>query len=269
MTHPFSTETAAKPMIISSVEFDVVWEHLRLGEMPLVLKVPSPGKTYSERRRLVNDTWRSLESRGLGGPVGLDARFEHLVQLLERPQREIDGRLWLGRRAGSVRVLAAATGRSAVLATLTSRGVTLREVSPTGLDRAALAVLPAAPAGPGESVTLPSDDLDAAVANGGPAPRDFAAALRDRGLRARDADTLAAMVTQLRRHGQFGAAVRDRLGQRHRADRVVGFFDNRLGRYLQLRRNSPSGQLWSTFAPADNRQLLASLAELMAEVEDH
>ena len=30
------------PVIISTLEFDVLWEHLGLETMPLVLKVPSP-----------------------------------------------------------------------------------------------------------------------------------------------------------------------------------------------------------------------------------
>ena len=44
---------AAEPITISALEFDVLWEHLRLAEMPLVLRVPSPGRTYTERRELV------------------------------------------------------------------------------------------------------------------------------------------------------------------------------------------------------------------------
>ncbi|MER7078755.1 ESX secretion-associated protein EspG, partial [Saccharopolyspora kobensis] len=59
---------------------------------------------------------------------------------------------------------------------------------------------------------------------------------------------------------------RDRFGRRVRADRVVGFFDTAHGRYAQLRRESPSGDVWSTIAPADARRLNGHLEELLTEI---
>ena len=51
------------PVIISTLEFDVLWEHLGLETMPLVLKVPSPGKTREER--IEKNVPRFLDGMGL------------------------------------------------------------------------------------------------------------------------------------------------------------------------------------------------------------
>ncbi|XVV03035.1 ESX secretion-associated protein EspG [Actinosynnema sp. CA-248983] len=248
-----------EPVTISALEFDVLWEHLRLETMPLVLKVPSPGKTNAERADLERRAWAGLESRGLGRPVSLDPMLEDLLHLLNRPQREVDGRLWLGR---SVRVLAAAKGQSAVLAVLDGEQLTLRPASADGLPREAVSVLPAVPPGPGHSVTLPSADLDAAAAAAG-TPDKLEAALRERGVRADDAKVLADMFKDAGNRGQFGGAVRDKWGKRVRPEHVVAFFDNPNGRYVQLRRATAGQQPWSTVSPTDPRRLVQHVTDLL------
>jgi hypothetical protein len=252
-----------EPVTLTALEFDVLWEGLRLGTMPLVLKVPSPGKTYEERAELERRAWEDLERRGLGRPVALDPRLEHLLGLLARPTQEVDARLWLGR---SLRVLTAAVGDAAVLAVLDGDHITLREASAAGLPREAVGMLPAQPAGPGHSVTVPSADLEAAAADAGESSRVLEAALSSRGMRRDDARMLAGIVEGAHNRGQFGAAARDRWGRRQRPERVVSFFDNPRGRYVQLRRATAGGAPWSTVAPADSRRLVHHVDELLAEV---
>jgi EspG family len=247
---------------LSALEFDVLWEHLRLEPMPLVLKVPSPGRTYTERRELAARVWQDLEARGLGRPVGLDPRLDRLLRLLEKPQREVDGRFGATR---GVRLLVAATGDDAVFAVLSKRGLALSEAPATGLAQQALSVLPPVGAGPGGSVTLRAEHVDAAGRDA-TTPQEFEAALCAQGVRSADAALMRTMVTQVRRQGQFGASARNRWSHRHRAPYVVGFFDTASGRYLQLRRRSPDGEIWSTISPADNRLLTKQLSDLLAEI---
>src|SRR5216117_965383 len=109
MTAPFSwlgEPSVTEPVTINALEFDVLWEHFALDAMPLVLRVPSPGRTDAERARFVRQAWR-----GLGRPIDLDPRLGRLLFLLRRPDREIDGRLWVGR---PLRLFVAATGDEAV-----------------------------------------------------------------------------------------------------------------------------------------------------------
>jgi hypothetical protein len=233
-------ETA--PITLSALEFDVLWEHLRLGALPLVVKVPSPGRTFEERAEIETRVWAGLEARGLGRPVDV----ADLLAVLARPDREVDVRAYVGR---NVRVLAAACGETAAVAELSEGSVTLRSASATGLPAAALAVLPSAAAGLGRSVTLRTADFETAANSAGGTREGFGQALLAGGLRADDATTLAEMIKDVAHMGNFGAAARDKLGRRHRADRVVSFFDTEDGRYVQIRRPADDGTPWTTISP--------------------
>ncbi|OLR90486.1 ESX secretion-associated protein EspG [Actinokineospora bangkokensis] len=246
---------------VSALELDVLCDHLGI-EVPLVLRVPSPGRTDRERRDLVDRAWASLGERGLGRPVDLDARLERLLRLLVRPDREVDGRLWHG---AEVRVLAAATGPDAVLATLTDDGLTLVEADATGLPRQLVGALPPLGPGPGRSVTLPSSVFEDAAAV--PAAQ-FPQALRERGVRADDATALGEMISEVVGHGRIGVAVRDRWGKRHRAPRVVSYFDTPQGRYLQTRLPSPDGSQWTTVSPATAMALQHQVSRLLGSYRD-
>ncbi|MFJ8964845.1 ESX secretion-associated protein EspG [Lentzea sp. NPDC102401] len=255
------TSDTRDPVIISTLEFDVLWEHLGLEMMPLVLKVPSPGKTTEERRAIEDQVWLQLGARGLGGPRSLDPTLEDLLHVLNRPQQEIDARMWLNER--SLRVLAAGKGQAGVLAILDGTQLILRPAEADGLPREALTALPTAPAGEGHSITLPSADLDGAAASA-TTPEDLEAALSAT-LRADDAHTLAEMVRDASNRGQFGAAARDKWGKRVRPDRVVAFYDTPKGRYLQMRRAVDGQPPWSTITPVDYRRMHHHLVELLAE----
>jgi hypothetical protein len=251
----------AEPISLSALEFDVLWEHLRLGALPLVVKVPSPGKTDEERAELEERAWAGLEARGLGRPAEVRPDLEDLLGLLAKPDREVDARAFAGR---NLRVLAAATGTAAAVATLSESTLTLHRASASGLPGATLATLPALGAGPGTSVTLPTRDFEAAANAAGGTRDGFAKALLDRGVR--DAEVLADMIKDVHGMGNFGAAARDRLGRRRRAERVVSFFDTEDGRYVQIRRAAPDGTLWTTISPADLRKLVHHVTELLDEI---
>jgi EspG family len=251
-----------EPISLSALEFDVLWEHLRLGAMPLAVKVPSPGKTYEERARLEERAWADLEGRGLGRPVELHPEIERLLHLLARPEREVDARAYVN---GNIRLIVASVGDDAAVAILNDDRITLRGTSAANLGSVAVGQLPARSAGPGQSVTVRSDDFEAAANAAGGTRPGFRAALLDRGVREDDADALTGMINDVLGTGNFGAAVRDRLGRRQRGERVVSFFDTEEGRYLQVRRMSPDGSMWTTISPADSRKLAQHVETLLAE----
>ncbi|WP_093944794.1 ESX secretion-associated protein EspG [Actinoalloteichus hoggarensis] len=254
----------APPTIsLTAVEFDVLWEHLRPGRMPLAVKVPSPGRTHEERTRLAMEVWASLAERRLGRPGALDDDLVGLITALGRPDVELDGRLWLSGR--QVRVIAAITGDVGVRAVLDGGSLRLTPVVRTGLTRAVLDVLPARPPGLGSSVTLRSADLDQAAKAAGRDPAALARLLAGTELRPSDAETLGNMVRGAGDRGQFGSASRNAWGRRLRAPRVVAFFDTPNGRYLQSRREAADGTEWSTVAPASIRMLYHQVEELLTD----
>ena len=58
------------PLLLPATEFDVVWRALDLGDPPLVLTVPSPGRTRAERAAVEARVWSALRERGLAGADG-------------------------------------------------------------------------------------------------------------------------------------------------------------------------------------------------------
>lgn len=252
-----------RPITVSALEFDVLWEHFGLEDMPLAVKVPSPGATYQERAQLEQRAWAEIERRGLGRPANLHPAIGPALGVLSRPDQEVDGRTWLGR---SVRFLAASRGEEAVLAILADDYLTMHTISATALPSVAIGVLARVPAGPGHSVSLRSDDFEAAANNAGGTKQGFEHALRNRGIREDDVTTLGTMINDVVATGNFGAAARDKWGKRHRAERVVSFFDTEEGRYVQVRRPSPDGSVWTTISPTDNRRLTHQVEQMLNEV---
>ncbi|MPZ80588.1 MAG: ESX secretion-associated protein EspG [Actinophytocola sp.] len=264
MTSTFSIgERETEPITLSALEFDVLWEHLRLGQLPLVVKVPSPGKTVEERAQLEQRAWADLERRGLGRPVEVHPDIEDILTLLAKPDREVDARAYAGR---NVRALAAATGEVAGVAELSDGQVKLRHASAAGLPAAALAALPTAVPGPGQSVTLRTVDFENAAITGAGTREGFHKELLSHGTRADDATALAEMIKDVTGMGNFGAAARDKFGRRRRAERVVSFFDTEDGRYVQIRRPAQDGTMWTTISPADPRNLTHYVEEMLDEI---
>ncbi|GLZ31500.1 ESX secretion-associated protein EspG [Lentzea sp. NBRC 105346] len=257
----FGGPAEREPITLSAEEFDVVWE--RLGEpMPVIIKVPSPGKTRDERIAFENRVWQGLDSRGLGNPRALAPELDGLLRMFIRPEREVDARFWIGK---SVRVLAVGNGDYGAMVTKTGDQLAFKPCAGSGLASAVLSSLPAHPAGTGLSVTMPSIDLEKAIANSDGSPKSMEASFRGIGLRDDDAKAMVKMFTGLVHTGNFGAAARDRYGKRWRPDRVVAFFDTEEGRYLQQRRASNGTDAWSTFSPTDSRRLMHQVDELLAE----
>ncbi|ALG14210.1 ESX secretion-associated protein EspG [Kibdelosporangium phytohabitans] len=252
-----------RPITISALEFDVLWEHFGYEDMPLVVKVPSPGATWTERKQLVEQAWTGLEQRGLGRAIDLNPSIERALGILARPDREVDGRTWLGR---SVRFLAAAREEEAVLAIQADAFLTFHSVPPQSLASVATGVLSPVSAGPGQSVNIRADDFETAANNAGGTQKGFEQALRNRGIREDDVRTLSTMIKDVVATGNFGAAARDKWGKRHRAERVVAFFDTEDGRYLQVRKASGDGSAWTTISPTDTRRLTHQVEQLLGEI---
>jgi ESX secretion-associated protein EspG len=257
--------TSRTGFTVSRLEFDVIWEHLRLGPFPTVYRMLGHGRTYDERARLVDEAWASLQAKGMGSPLSPDPLLAELLGVLARPEREVDARM--GHHGREIRALAGVAGDRAALGVLDADGFRFTEITPGGLSRAVVGLLPDHPAGSGHSVTLSSTSLRAACEASGDTARGLRAALVERGMRPDDADQLATALDGPFGGGQFGAALRDRWGMRHRAAHVVGFVDTASGRYLVESKPSLGGaEQWTTIAPADPPRLAARIDRLFTDL---
>jgi hypothetical protein len=241
--------------VLTAVEFDVLWEQLRLGPTPVVLRLPSPGRTHTERRAIQTAGWQALRERGLAGPSGPDPELARLLHLLAQPAQQFELRARWGRE---VRAVAAGRPGSGVLAVRQDATVT---IGPCGsLPSALLSALPTAQPGPGRASTLPTTVLTAALGAHG---TELRTALIAHGVPAADARLLARMLGGTERRAQIVALATDKWGVARREGGVVGVLDGQRGRYVMTRSVADDGVEWTTVAPTDTRRLRHRVAEML------
>ncbi|MDX8030269.1 ESX secretion-associated protein EspG [Lentzea sp. BCCO 10_0856] len=248
--------------LLSTREFEVLWQTLRLGRLPYPLDVPSEGDTEQERKALQDRTLAGLRQRGLAD----DVRLEDLLRLLDDHEVSVDAVLGLDR---TVRALAAATESEAVLAVLDGDQIGLAEIRPTGLAREIVRVLPAGEAGPGSALSVRLETLQQAVAlqeaeqddedsedpwGAADDEMDDRQALQRAGLSAQDARQMDELAANRVAGGQFGVT-----HGRSRADVVINWFDTHQGRYLMVRSDG-----WLSLSPTDNDRIATRIAAVLS-----
>lgn len=233
---------------LSAVEFDVVWRGAGLGAPPTVLRLASPGRTHTTRRRIEAEVRAALCERRPGWGTGADPDLERLLHLLAEPAIRVEVRAW---GTASVRAALARGPGGAVLAQRSGDTVVLAPCP--SLAGAAIAVLGTAQPGPGRAAVVAAVDLEEAL------HRTMGAGLRtdlvDRGVDPAEAGLIARMLDGVDRRAQISVLVPDRLGILRRADEPLEVLDSRHGRYLTTRCRGTDGTAWTCVAPVDERRL--------------
>ena len=250
-------------IVLSKLEFDVLWESEKLPAKHEALTVPSPGRTHTERRKLVAEAFAGLEQRGLATRDRAVPELADLLVMLAHHQLAIDSWVWTDHRISSLAVVA---GSAALLAAVDGPQVWLIPARETSIAEAAVSISGDVVAGPGRSVSVPTDVITAADAETRGDVRKFTNALTNKGVSGQDAKMMAEMVRDMNVRGQFCVTRQQRDQRMLRADRVVAFHDTPRGRYVHLAKRNNDGRMWSTVTPADSRRLATCVQELMMEV---
>ena len=253
------------PLTLSATEFQVAWEALRLGDLPLIFRVciSRGGRTDDERAHIMTSTMDGLRARRLADARGVSGELADALMLLANPRWVVDARLDVDR---AVRAYGAAgRGESAMIATLDGELLTLTPTTRYRLPmEMALLAGDVAP-GPGSSINMAAELLLAASQRSGGDSHRLGDELIARGVPVADARAIAKINDEMVGGGQFGVEVGDAEGLLRRAPRVVGFCDTRDGRWAQLRTIGHGGQEWITFTPAQPAQLAMMISDLLAE----
>jgi hypothetical protein len=254
-------------IVLSTVEYEVVWSQLELGRMPYPLTVPSVGFLAEERRTIVARAWESLAERGLADGTRVDDDLADLLRLLARPSVSVDA---LGDIGEPLRALAVRDGDAAAAAMLTDAGLTVTAIHPAALARNVTGLLPYAEPGPGHAFTFPHRVLSAALAedddDGGDVffDGDEHSGLVRAGMTTGDARLLAELADARRYGGQFGINSRHRSrGGMVRQPTLVTWFDTQAGRYLVVRE-----QDWVSVTPTGTDRIAKRLDQLLASAAD-
>jgi hypothetical protein len=252
-----------EPTVLSRLDFDVLWENERFPRRHVALNVPSPGETHTERARLVQETWRSLERRGLAERGRATPSVSDDLALLAYPRRAVYGFIWVPDR--KISLLAASNGGSAVMGVVDGDEVWLIKSRDESIADSAVSVAGDMRPGPGQSISLPTALLTGADARAKGDPQRLVLELSDENVPLGQAQALVGMLAGMTTRGQFGVETAQGAERPRRASRVVAFHDTPNGRYLHLVKPSADRTEWSTITPADNRLLATSVRELLDE----
>jgi hypothetical protein len=248
---PGSVGTRRDGPVLSAVEFDVLWEALGLGPTPVVLQLTSPGRTHTERRRIVAGVWEGLCAQDRAGTA---PDVEELLRLLAAAPARVELRAW-GR--STIRAVTAADPDGAgVLARRHGDGVVLERC--TSVSTAVVGLLPPASPGPGRAAAVPTSALATRPSTAG-RRTDLIA----HGAAPDEAGTVARMLHGIDGRAQIGVLATDAWGALRRSPDVLEVLDGPRGRYLVTR----SADGWTTVAPTDARRLRHRVAELLAEAQ--
>lgn len=251
---------------LSALEFDVLWEHFRLGAFPPVLEINQHGATHGERAELTAKAWEALAHRDLARRGRPDSRLGPRLRVLAHPEWEVDARIH--RRPGQPRTsaLIGTIRRAAVIAVLDAGRLTLRTAPADRLAHHAVALLPPHRPGTGASITLPADTLDAAGARAVDNPDALARVLQAQGLGRAEARKIAEVAGGVTGFSQLGAARTRPDESRRRAGHVVSVYDTTTGRYLFTRKPG-AGRWWVTLVPGPDTEIVRQLTELLTGLD--
>lgn len=257
-----SSQPARPPVVrLSAVEFDACWELLGLGDPPLTLELPSPGRTWAERHLVLTGVLAALARRGLVERSAPSAAVAGPLRLLARPDYQLD--LRLSGPDGPVICIGAVAGGRGVRLVQDGDQLRLTPIRPAELVAATIEPIGPMRAGLGRPVNIPAGVFDAAQR----ATTDgklwtMADELVARGVPRLDAASWVRMCSGIRSVGQLGSTV-SVAGPPRFGPWAIGFQRTEAGHFLQLRRPGRDGASVSV-CPVDGPRLARLATELLA-----
>jgi hypothetical protein len=252
MSYTFSLSLAAVDMLL---------EQGNLGSAPFPFTVAHFGTTRGQRAQVRDAVFRDLESRGLmrGGRVDRDVEIA-LATFVRAPVAISAAAKLDGERTLFARVVA--DGQYAVVVRQDENLMVFEEARPTAIVPAIVDLLPLTPAAPGQSVTITKSMAAPArkrqrADDGSYDP--FSSVRRPRAQSSTQLRSVERIFEKPKlRVGQFTAFVQARSGRETDLS-PLAWFDTEAGRYLMSSREADDGQVWLTYAPADNARIAQQL----------
>lgn len=224
-----------------------------LGELHITL-APTTSWAPREAEQAADDQARAEIARlGLIDRRGrLDADLEASLTLLCKPRAEFYG--WINEGDNTIGVLAAATGRDAILAVRNGDTAYLTQAEPERLPELLVAQTPEVAPARGQAITVALADMRQA-----PTGRmTVGVGTRQGSAESRLAERI--METPTTGGGQLYTAVRDSMGRRLSVDHPLRYADTIHGRWLNLTVAGSEPRV--IIAPADRRALVGRLHDM-------
>jgi hypothetical protein len=246
------------------VDIDVLVELSGLPTPPYPLEVPSPGVTFDERRRHVEEVRADLAVRGFVQGADLSGDLGEALNLLVTGELVIDGRFSIERPLDLVGVV---RGGQAALAVQTGDTIQLSLVRDHALIGMIVDLLPPARKLPGNSTNIPHEAFTRALAvitQSGDF-LEFEQVLGQAGVRDSDVRLLAELVRAEGAAAQFGVAFRPPTTDVYQERRVWTWYATNAGGVL-LCLDSADSPVWTTLVPADPARVGQYLREALHDL---
>lgn len=256
---------------LSASTFELIWQYLRLGDLPTPLFVPP-----SEQRSTAGKV--ALEELGeqnlLTGRDELDEELAGLLRVIAAPSDEFYG--WFVRPDGSAFTgLVGVRQRRAALAVVDGDRVYLADVAPKTPAQALVGIAPRRRPVPAKSITVPADEF-ALVPEPVGRHGEFSTSrgVLDGGMSGgldQDVTRLRELVAEPDRgRAQLFVAVRDRGGRRRKSVRPIYYLDTDDGRWLiqfsKRQSSSRHGERWLTASSGSPEALIHALYDTRREL---
>lgn len=237
------------------VPLDVLARLVNIGELPEVLAPVSGWQPQADERALDGRLREECTQLGWLDQRGrLDVDVAAALTVLCRPSIEFAGWITVGETTAGV--VAAAIGRSALVAVEQGSWVSIRSVGSQNLARVLVAQTPNVGAGRGEPVRVRRSEVQAF--DDGHRRRHGGVAVHPVSLEVRRLHHIAALART--GAGEFRVAIRDGVGRRHVTPNPVSYIDTTVGRYVTLT-DVMDGDVEMFIGPADHRTLVARLQD--------
>jgi hypothetical protein len=250
------------------------WEAVRLRygieEQHATLAVPLPDVTLADYPAWERRAYDELARIGMANGMSAHPDLVATMALLARPPLELYGSVGYHNRV-TVGAVAASDGRSAVLAVLDDNALHLRPISPDKLPEAAVGLLPPAPPGRGQSISIslaaanrvgtgqqvaPSYDEE---------PQSWLQSGTDQG--PPEERALQRLLAEPRLGGgRLYAAARDGMGRHRRSEQPMTYMDFESGRWVFQHKPGAGGEQWLIVRPATPESLIAGAYDLLGEI---
>jgi hypothetical protein len=240
----------------SLLELDVVGEAFGVDVRQFPIEVPVHGETLDERRRFGQLVTRNLIDKSLYDGRAFDPEFTRSVILYARGELSIAMVGQAGEREYEAR--GSTDGQYAVLAVAENQQVRFEPVSPTGLVRAMVSLLPPMKPGPGASLSTviaePEQPRRFRRDDDTPGEQTWLQPAQS----TRDSAQSAAVDAILRRPrlgaGSFLVTARGRNGHEG-TPAALNWLDTDAGRYMLTTSQGGDGRTHAAYIPADQARI--------------
>lgn len=241
---------------------DVLAQTLGVNVRQFPFEIPYFGEHERERRNIAREVFLDLNRKGLIQNGDVDPQLSRALRTLSEYVITV-AVMGTVEKTKKIYARAAAAGETGVLAVKNGETLRLELIRPTALAVTLVGLLPPLESAPGQSVTITLPGTDQ------PDPDNVLAPVYANRTANEQQVRLAESYLNRPRTGTglFTISGRDRRTGRERQAGHVTWIDTEAGRYLTVvRPPDSSGQVRSTFSPADPPRLTTQLAELIESV---